>query len=151
MGQAGANKNENNVFMPSVQFLTFSFMCAKQKMALREHIGESLRQRVVDMVTLSGMSYRDVCSSLAKDGVWVPRSTVGRIILRWKKFGNLARSKGSGRPRKTTPRIDRRLCSLARKHPRLTRKALKELLLLLAFTLLGNANECPVQPALLGW
>ena len=80
MGQAGA-KNENNVFLPSVQFLTFSFMCAKQKLALREHIGESLRQRVVDMVTLSGMSYRDVCSSLAKDGVWVPRSTVERIIL----------------------------------------------------------------------
>ena len=51
-------------------------------MAVREHIGESLRQRVVRRGDAERhMSYMNVRSSLAKDGVWDQASFQGASAL----------------------------------------------------------------------
>ncbi len=48
-----------------------------------------------------GLSYRKIAEK-----VKLSKATVGRIIKRYKETGSSNRRKGSGRPRKTSPRDD---------------------------------------------
>ena len=95
-------------------------------MARHPHPSAAQRQEIVDLVKLGKKSYGEVCAQMAKKDVWIERCTVGRIVKRYEERNTTERRVGSGRQRKTTARLDRRLVALGRRNRRMSREELRQ-------------------------
>ena len=77
-----------------------------------DHIPTNLR----DLVISKWQEGNQTCSKIAKD-LLMNRNTVKSIIRRYKKTGSVENAEKSGRPRKTHPRIDRKIVRETKKDP----------------------------------
>lgn len=68
-------------------------------------------------VQIIGAARCGVKNSVIARSLNVHRSTVYRVLSRYRERGTVARKKGSGRPRKTSPRADRLLVRFVKLHP----------------------------------
>ena len=80
------------------------------------------RERAIGMLT-AGMSARDVAWHFQRH-----ESTISRLLNRFQQTGNVADRPRSGRPRKTTPRVDRSLTTSSRRNRFLSSRKLGPLL-----------------------
>ncbi len=75
------------------------------------HIKDEIKEIIIKS-HLKGKSYKTIA-----DDLHMSESSVGKIVRRYKERGTIDNIKQSGRPRKTTPRDDRKIIIEAKKNP----------------------------------
>ena len=85
-----------------------------------KELSEGLRSRIVDLCK-AGKGYKTISKSLD-----VHKSTVRKIVYKWRQFSTVASLPRSGRPVKMTPRAQRRILNEVKKNPRVSAKDLQK-------------------------
>ena len=83
------------------------------------HVTLELKGRIAGLHQ-AGTSYRCIQKLLKSEGIIIPLTTINRIAKTFRTTGTLARKPGSGRPKVTTSRDDRRLKRTVSQHPKTT-------------------------------
>lgn len=71
----------------------------------RSHLDEATKMRIVHLHG-QGYTYRKIGKEIGRD-----HSVVSSVVSRWQREGTVKRARGSGRPRKTSPQIDKLIMS----------------------------------------